>query len=176
MKDNFNRYVWINFGMVFGVIAIGAAAISFFSGDIVSRSSAISADHALIVKQNNILVAFSQIKKDSAEATEYKTAMDKLLPTQNEIINFPQWLQNLAGTYNVTADFSFTANAVPAASSTPGTIGFSLIVDGEGGKVVSFLKDLESEAPAFLLAFDSFTLTKNGANSRVVTGGKMFFR
>jgi len=176
MKDNFNRYLWISFGLFFVTIVVAVGAIYFLTGDIASRSSAISAARAIVAGQNNSLAAFAEIKQDSAEAAKYKTAMDKLLPTQNELINFPQWLQNVAATYNVTASFSFTASMVPAAPTVPGTIGFSLATEGKNADVISFLKNLESRAPGFLLEFSSFNLIQSGEDTKVVTGGNIFFR
>jgi len=176
MKDDFNRYLWINFGMLFAVIVVAVIALYFFTGDIVSKSDAILADRALVVKQNALLAAFAEIKNDSAEAAKYKAIMDNLLPTQNEIINFQTWLQGFEAAYGVTTNFSFTANIVPATQTKPGTIGFSLIVQGGNSNVISFLRDLESQAPDFLLSFDSISLSQNGENTEAVTSGNIFFR
>lgn len=176
MKDSFNRYLWISFGVILGAFIIVAIAFYFLIGDITSRSKTISSDRALIAKQNDSLATFAEIKQDSAQAAVYKTAMDKLLPTQNELINFAQWLQSTAGADNITADFSFTANTVPATQNSPGTVGFSLTADGRSNDIVSFLKELELQAPNFLLSFNSFNLTQNGDDTKIVTGGNIFFR
>jgi hypothetical protein len=176
MKDNFNRYVWVSFGMVFGALVIAIIAFYFLSGDITSRSSAVSAARVLIAQQNNSLLAFAEIKQDSVAAAKYKTAMDKLLPMQSELINFPQWLQTVAATYNVTADFSFTTSMVPATPTNPGTIGFSLTANGGNANVISFLKNIESQEPGFLLSLGPVTLSQNGDNTNVVVGGNLFFR
>jgi len=176
MKNHFNRYVCVSFGIISGAFIVAVAAFYFLAADISSRASVVSANRAQIAKQNNSLASFAEIKQDSDEASKYKAAMDKLLPAQDELINYPKWLQNVAATYNITADFSFTANTVPAAAASPGTVGFSLTVEGENNNLVSFLKNIESQAPGFLLSFDSFNLTKNGDDTKIVTGGNMFFR
>jgi hypothetical protein len=176
MKNSFNWYLLVSFGIILGTVVIATVAFYFLIGDITSRSSAISADRTLVANQNNSLATFAEIEQDSVEAAEYKTAMDKLLPAQNELIDFPQWLQNVAATYNVTVNFSFTADTVPATPTNPGTIGFSLTAEGGNNDVISFLKDLESQAPGFLLSFNSFNLTQNGGPLNVVIGGNMFFR
>ena len=176
MKDNFNRYVWVSFGMIVGSLIIAVVAFSFYTGDIASRSSAISAASALIAQQNNSLLAFAEIKQDAAEEIKYKTAMDKLLPMQSELINFPKWLQDVAATYSIAADFSFNANVTPATPTSPGAVGFSLTVDGGNSNIISFLKSIESQEPDFLLSFNSFDLSQNGDDTKVVVGGNMFFR
>jgi len=176
MKDDFNRYLWINFGILFGVIVIAVVALYLFTGDIISRSNAILADRALIARQNASLAAFAEIKNDSAEAAKYKTVMDKLLPTQSEIINFQTWLQSFEAAYGVTTNFSFTANIVPSTQTKPGTIGFSLTVQGSSSNVLSFLRDIESQAPDYLLSFDSINISQNGENTEAVASGNIFFR
>jgi hypothetical protein len=162
--------------MIFGAAIVAVGVFYFLVGDITSRSNAISDQRALIARRNDSFVAFVKIKQDFAEAAKYKTAMDKLLPMQNELINFPQWLQNIAAAYGVTANFSFTASTAPATPAEPGTVGFSLATDGNNSDVISFLKNLESQAPGFLFSFNSFNLTQNGNDTKVVTNGNMFFR
>jgi hypothetical protein len=176
MKDNFNRYLWTSLGILFVSIVVAVGALNFLLGDIASRSNAIAVARALVVKQNDSLAAFAEIKQDSAKAAEYKMAMDKLLPAQDELINFPQWLQGVAATYGVTVSFSFTADTAPATPASAGSIGFSLTAEGGNDSVVSFLNDLESKASGFLLSFNSFDLTRDGENTKVVTGGSLFFR
>lgn len=176
MKNSFNRYLWISFGMILGIVVITTVAFYFLVGDITLRSNVISANRALIAEKNNSLVTFAEIKQDSAQAAEYKTAMDKLLPTQKELINFPQWLQNVAVSYSVTANSSFATDMTPASSTAPGTIGFSLTAEGGNDNVISFLRNLESQAPGFLLSFNSFNLSQNGDDAKVVVGGNVFFR
>lgn len=176
MKDDFNRYVFTSFGMIFSATIIAVIAFYFLSGDIITRSEAIAATRLQIAKENNSLVAFAEIKEDSTEAAKYKSAMNKLLPTQTELINFPKWLQNVAATYNVTASFSFAANTALATPTSAGTVGFSLTAEGKNEDAFSFLKDLESRAPGFLLSFDSFNLTQSGSDTKIITNGNMFFR
>ncbi len=176
MKNGFKKYAWISFGAVFGAIAITGAAFYFLAGDIASRSSAIAADRTAIAQQDNSLAAFTEVKGDAVQAAAYQTAMDELLPTSNGLIDFPQWLKNFAATYNVTDNFAFGDIITVITRYVPGEIGFSLTAQGSEIGVFSFLENLESKAPGFLLEFDSVNFTENGSSSKAVIGGKMFFK
>lgn len=175
MKDEFKKYAWTGFAVIFCEVIVVAGAFYFLMGDIASRSNAIAATRVLVAQKNSSLAAFAEIKKDTAEAATYETAMDKLLPAQNDLINFPQWLQNFAATFNVTTNFLF-GETVAATPSAPGSIGFSLTAQGSEGDTLSFLKNLESQAPGFLLSFDSVNLTESGSGAKVVVTGEMFFK
>jgi hypothetical protein len=176
MKDSFKKYAWISFGIIFSTIIISAIALYFLAGDITARASAIAGNRLKIVNQYDDLASYAEIKRDAPEAAQYKTAMDELLPTQEELIQFPQWLETTAGTYNVTTDFSFGAVAPAAASTTPGTAAFSLTVQGKNDDIISFLTYLESRASGFLLSFDSFDFSESDAGVKATVDGQIYFR
>ncbi len=176
MKDDFNRYILTSFEVIIGCAVIVAAIVFLLTSDIASRASDISTNRDRITKQSDSVVMLADIKNNSAEAQEYTTAMDALLPPQNELINFPKWLQGVAATYSVNVDFSFTSEIIAPNSTAPGSNGFSLTVTGNSDNVISFLKYLELEAPAYLLSLGSFDLSQNGSDVKIVIGGKLFFK
>lgn len=176
MKDKFNKYLIFNFGGIFLAIIIAFVAYSFISQDITANTNKFVSDRDLISKQNDALASFSKIKQETAQITPYQTAMDKLLPSQNELINFPDWLQSMAGTYNVVETFSFASGTVQAKDLTPGYVDFSLIVDGASNDAIAFLKYIESSAPGFLLSLDSFSLLNSQQDTKITVAGKLFFK
>ena len=142
MKDDFNRYIWMNSAVILGALAIAVVAFYLLAGDITARSNAIAVARTQIAGQNNSLAAVAEIKQDSAEAAQYKTAMDELLPVQNDLINFPQWLESVAATYNVTAgDFFYRRYGVGHAHAGRHDR-FPLTTEGGSDGVVPFLEDL----------------------------------
>jgi hypothetical protein len=176
MKDNFNKYLIFNFGGIFLAIIIAFVAYSFISQDITAKTNKFISDRTLISKQNDALASFSKIKQEVTKITPYQSAMDKLLPSQNELINFPDWLQGTAATFNVVETFSFASGTVPAKDLTPGSVNFSLAVDGMANDDISFLKYIESSAPGYLLSFTSFSLVNNPNDTKITLNGKIYFK
>jgi hypothetical protein len=176
MKDNFDKYLIFNFGGIFLAIIIAFVAYSFISQDIATKTNKLISDEALISKQNNALASFSKIKEEITQITPYQSVMDKLLPSQNELINFPDWLQSAAGTFNIAETFSFASGTVPAKDLTPGSVNFSLVVDGMANDDLSFLKYIESSAPGYLLTFTSYSLVNNTNDTKITLNGKIYFK
>ena len=176
MKDNFNKYLIFNFGGIFLAIIIAFVVYSFISQDITANTNKFISNRDLILRQDNALSSFSKIKEEMTQIAPYQTAMDKLLPSQNELINFPDWLQNTAGMYNVVETFSFASGTVESKGLDPGYINFSLVVDGSSDDAISFLKYIESSAPGFLLSFSSFSLLNSQNDTKITVAGKLFFK
>lgn len=174
LKGSFKKQLWMSFGIIFGTVVIVSIGLYFLSSNLDAQASKIIADKALIARQVALLGSLAELKEDAPQAAAYTTAANTLLPSRDELINFPQWLTTLGQSHNVSVSFSFQGGTVPATDAAPGSDGFSLTVNGAIADLSAFLDDLEVHAP-FLVTIDSFDLVNNGAAGyRLSAQGKVF--
>ena len=177
MAPHLHRQLWISFSIIVAGVLVAAIAFYFLTGDIAAATARIAADRALIYKQTGALGIVAQLKQEAPRAAAYQAAMDKLLPAQDGLIGFNQWLSGIAAQHQVTASASFQSNTTPPSGATPGQTGFSLSASGGINNLIAFLADTESsKPPGFLLQVTSFDLTNQGGNYQLTGQGNLFFR
>jgi len=153
-----------------------AAILYFLSRDLQFQAEKIVADRALINRRAAVLGALADLKRDAPQADVYKRAMDKLLVSQDQLLDFSRWLDGLARVRQIGLNFSFRGSQVAPQGDAPGYIAFSLDLAGKLNNLVEFLKDLESLSPRFLVGLDGVDLTGDGSSYRILSQGKVFFR
>ena len=176
MKRSFKAQLWISFGVIFVAIVLATVGMYFFSNDLTAQADKIVADRTLIAQQTAVLGVLAELKHDAPRAAQYAVAMGTLLPKHDDLIGFSGWLNSIAQAHKVSSSFSFRGDNVSASPSSPGTDGFTISVQGSAENLVAFLKDLETQAPGFLLVVDSFDLSSTGTDYRTVLQGRLFSR
>lgn len=176
MKDNFKRHLWINIGIIFGSMLIAMAALYFLSNDLSSKADKITSDWVVVGTQTVALSNLASLKHYAPIAAGYEVAMDKLLPDQYTLLSFGPWLNDLGAKYGVTTHFSLGSSITPSTATTAGSANFSAQAAGSSASLTSFMKELELEAPGFLLQISSFDFTDNGSSSQVTVQGELFFQ
>ena len=176
MKSNFKQSLWVSFGVIFGTILVASAALYFLSTDLAAQAEKIITDKALIAEQTGALDILASLKSDAMQAAPYAAAMGKLLPPHDELIGFPQWLTALGQAHNVSVSAAFQGNNVPVTDSAPGNDSFSMNASGASADLITFLRDLETRVPGFLLAIDTFDLGNTGPSYQLSAPGRLFSR
>jgi len=177
IKENFKKKLWISFGIILGAIIIASVALYILSGDLDVQAKAIVADRAQIETQDEALSNLANLKASAPQAATYQAAINQLLPGQYGLVDFGQWLTARGQLYGVSATFSFQGNPPAPAPGDLGTAPFSLTAQGPSiASLDDFLKDIETEAPGFLLSINSFTVTNNGSSPSLTAQGVLFFQ
>lgn len=176
MKNIFRKQLWISFGVVFGTIILAAAAIYFLSNDLNAQANKIISDKTLIDRQTAVLGVLAKLKSDAPTAAAYSALFDKLLPTHDALIGFPQWVAAIGKSHNVDATVVFQGNNTPTSTSAPAADGFSLTASGAMDDLTAFLADIESRAAGFLLSIDAIDLVDGGTTYRLTAQGRVFSR
>jgi hypothetical protein len=177
MNAAFNRQLWISLGIIFGSIIVASITIYIFSGNITSAANKIILQRTLVEQQTDALANLAKLKADAPQAERYQVAINQLLPKQYGLVGFREWLDQRSRVHSVSANFSFQGDPTLAGDTTPGSAGFTLSVQASSiSTLVSFLKDLESQAPGFLLALNTFDLTNDGSNVGLNGRGALFFQ
>jgi len=176
MKDNFKRSLLITSSIIVGSAVVAAVVIYFLSNDLAAQVGKIVEDKAFAAQQAAALTILANLKADVPVATTYTTAMEKLLPTHDELIGVPQWINTTASADGVAASFSFQGSNVPASASAAGTDTFSLSVQGPIANITSFLNDIETKSSQFLLSVTNFDLVASGSGYTLSVQGVVYSR
>jgi len=175
MGPNLNRQLWIGFSMIVVSIGLAIGTFYFLIGRIDTAVAQIVADRALIIQQSGALGVVAQLRQQAPRAAVYQAALDKLLPAQDGLIGFSQWIAGIASRNEVVASVSFQDSG----SGAPGGNGqerFSITVNGSVNNIIAFLNDIESKEPGFLLQLSSFDFTNQGGNYQFIGQGVLFYR
>jgi Tfp pilus assembly protein PilO len=176
VKERFVRQLWISLGIIAGSIVIAAGMLVFLSGDIAARADAIVSDRAIVQSKTDALANLAQLESEAPQAAQYQSAIDQLLPDQYGLVTFTQWIAQLGGKYNVTANASFQGSIVPSAGTTPGNAQFSFSVEGSSENIAAFLEGMNAKSTGFLVTLTSFDVTGSGSNENMTGQGTLFFR
>lgn len=184
MPTDFKRRLIISTSIILGSAVAATFAIYFLGNSIGGLAKKIVAEKASINQKTGALAVFAALKQQSAQAAVYQTAIDGLLPTQNGLIGFTQWVSGIAATHQVAVNVSFQgggASFVPASDTAAdfqniGQTDFSISASGGINNLTAFLNDIESESPGFLLQITSFNIANNGGNYQFSGQGVVFFR
>jgi hypothetical protein len=176
MGSHLNRQLWIGFSVIVASIAIAAIAFYLLTGHIDTAVAQIVADQALVEQQTGALGVVAQLKQQAPQAAIYQAAMDKLLPAQDGLIGFTQWVSGIATQDQVTTSVSFQGSGAPSPGVSGGQTGFSISVGGGINNIIAFLNDIESKVPGFLLQLTSFDLTNQNGTYQLTAQGNLFYR
>lgn len=175
MDKKFKKEVWIGVGAILGSIIIFLVASTLLSDQMAATSQQVAAARATIAKRADLLANLAEIKNTSAEAFKYQQKMNNLLPSQEQLLNFPQVLSSLASAHTVSFSFSFRGTPTLPQGSSPGVASFSLDTGGTLDALKLFLNDIEVKATRFLISIDGFDLSQGGSNYTLNIQGRVFF-
>jgi hypothetical protein len=98
----------------------------------------------------------------------------KLIPTQDGLIGFPAWIGQIANSDGVVVVPTIAGDVVPGNAVRPGFVSFTLSVTGSLNNVVTFMDDIESKSPGYLLNIDSLDLIQSGTGYTLKAQGRAF--
>ena len=177
MQGHFQRYLWTNIGIVVGSIAVFSVVFYFLSQALSDTAGRILADRAIIAQRTANLESLNDLKTNAATAAVIQKKIDPLLPTQDGLISFPQFMNNLGRTHSLNLIFNFDGAAVSPQPPTPGYVAFDATVEGSPDNIRSFLADLEEHTTRFLVNVQEFDFTpSSGGVYRGDLKGQVFFR
>lgn len=174
--DDFKRRVYLSVGMIAASFLIFGLLFYFLGSYIDSAAKAIAAARGTKQSRIELLESLSALKRDNPTAEALQRKMDALLPPQDALLSFPQFIEGAARTRGVSANISFTGSPAAPAVKSPGTAPFSMSVTGSAANIAAFLNDLEFKTTKFLASFDSINFFPDGQGFRAEISGRAFFK
>ena len=176
MPKSFRRSLIISLTAIFVGFIASAAAFYVLGIRLNSLSAKIEREQGLITQRTDVVDVLAELKKVAPEAEPYSRAMDSLLPTQDQLLDFPGYLETLAKNYGVSLSFNFQGEPSVAQKDSPGSLGFVLSLTGELSNNMEFLKALEAKSARFLLAVQNFSLSRVSGGYNMGVQGLVFFK
>ena len=159
-----------------GSFLIFSFGLYWFARDLRSEADAILTARNLTQGRSERLDTLDLLQEQAIEATGYQRQMDLLLPNQDQLLDFPAWIEGLASVRQVGVDFVFQGSETEPQGGAAGFADFSFVAQGGYDRLVSFLQDLEVAPRQFLLDFTAIKLSRAGDSFTATVDGKLFFR
>jgi hypothetical protein len=177
MDRQFRKKMWLGIGIIISSFAIFGALIFWLAGKIESDAAKAAASQTTVVNYNRALAILVELKGKESEIESYRKRLNALLPTKNDLIEFPKFLEERSRIHQVSINFSFKGgDAVEPQENRPGSVAFSLDVTGTLERLKSFFRELESGSAKFVSALDSLDVNLSGDEYRVTAQGRAFFK
>ena len=176
MHEHFQRHLWINASIILGSFLIFGIIFYFFSQLLDNKVAQILVNRTAIVQRSTDLETLSKLKTDTAAAAELQKKIDAILPPQDNLISFPQFLNTLARNYSLSSTFNFNGVPNPASSPAPGYVNFSITVEGDAANIRSFVDEVENKTTKFMVNIKGFTMTPRSAVYHAELDGQVFFQ
>lgn len=176
MHEHFRRYLLTNTGIILAIFLIFGAVFYIFSKSLDSKVVKVLANRTAIVQRSTDLETLSKLKTDTAAAAELEKKIDALLPVQDNLIGFPQFLNTLARSHSLSSVFNFDGVPNPAVLPMPGYVDFSVTIEGDAASIRSFMDELENRTTKFMVNLHGFALTPRSGIYHAELNGRVFFQ
>ena len=176
MQPYFKHELLVGLSIIFGGILVFGITSFLLSVDIDTQAKEAAFARALIAERGAAFGALAELKQGASEAARYKEAMNKILVTQDQLIDFPRWREGLARGRGLSFSFSFQGGPTGASDSLPAYIPFSMRAAGGQENIIGFLKEVELQSPRFLINLETFSVRGGGGGYEFSGNGKVFFR
>ena len=176
MPKNFRRGLIISLITIFVGFIASAVVFYVLGSRLNSLSLKVEKERGLMAQSRDSVDILAELKKVAPEAEPYKQAMDSLLPTQDQLLDFPRYLDALAKNYSVSLSFNFQGEPKAAEKDSPGSLDFALSLTGELSNNLEFLKALEAKSARFLLVVQNFSLNRVSGGYNMRLQGLVFFK
>lgn len=175
MNDHFRRHIVISSAVIITSLVVFGGGLYWLNNDLETQAERIINARNTVARRSSSLEALAELKQVAPRAEEYQRTMDRFLPTQDELIGFGSWLENLGRVRQVSVDFSFEGGQTASTENAPGFIPFSLRLSGGHQNVVGLVGDLELAGTQYLISLGGIELTRNGNVYKISTSGYVYF-
>ena len=176
MVIDLRKQLIVSFSIIVASVIIATILLYVLAGRIALESQKIQADRGISSQETGVLAVLAELKDAAPQAATYQAAINQLLPSQDDLIGFGDWVNAAANANQVSASFSFQGNPVAPTDMTPGQSAVSLQVNGSLDGITTFLKDIEATSPGFLVQIPSFDLSTSGGGYRLTAPAILFFQ
>lgn len=163
------RWLWITIGIVaaFIVLTIWVRYDISRLADAVRRGREGQAERAAAA------TALKTLQADALRAKPYRSTLENILPTKDNLIQFPREIVALGKQSGVDVAVTFGSETA-STEKTPGSIRFAMAVDGTYDAIGVFLGAVERSR--YIVAWDSIDVTDQKGRYRATIDGRVFSR
>lgn len=139
--ENYHKKMTILFATTLGVTLLMLGFSWYFMQDIKGQVKKINQYQLEIQNRNLLLDRINILERESQEAAQYKTLLQKALPSEIEIANFETIIKSLPSARNLNISFRF-GTLEQTKENQPKSYGFNLIVSGTLNSLLNWLEEM----------------------------------
>lgn len=176
MEDDVRLNTVVSVGSVILAFLLFGFVLQLLARDLDAQAKKIIESRSVSSDHVRLIGTLARLKKIAPQAGKYGEQLRLLLPTKDELLDFPRWLSSVSRTHEVTSHFVFQGGTVMPQPEEPGYVGFTLNASGASENLEKFFRELETTSSRFLLALDSFEVTQSEGAYRAFARGRIFFQ
>ncbi len=176
MDTELFRKLILNLSITLAVSALLILLLILVGKDMSGRVANIQNQRNQLAIKTTAADSLISLKKDFQKAELYLNALEKILPTQEEISkNFSKYIESTARKNNAQAQFSL-GEAITGGEQKPGFMTFNLKINSTYSNLINFLKT--AEAGIYIIEWQSIIASKNPGSPVYTTPilGHVFYR
>ena len=143
MVQGFKRRLFIQIGVTAGLIILFSIFIVLLNSDINKSGLSIDAAKEKLNLRSQTIELLSSSNNDLKKAEPLLANLKTILPTQDELINFPAEITAIAKGYGVDIGFEWKKGGTAGTPDGAGTVLFAMTLSGGYGDLSDFLAALE---------------------------------
>jgi hypothetical protein len=174
--EDFRKKVYVSVSVILGSLVVFAIVVYFLDSALGAAAKEIIGLRQASGERVATLEALSELKGQAEEAAVLQKKIDALLPTQDALFSFTQYLDSLARARGISVTPAPLASPVAPSATAPGHATFSISLSGDSKNITDFLSDLEFRSTKFVLALDTITFLPESSGFRADVGGRIFFK
>src|ERR1044072_7744301 len=152
MPQHFRRYLLINSGIILASFLV-CGLLYYFAAQLLSgKKEQIVTDRTAITRRSLEQENLSQLKAGAAEAETLQNDLNALLPTQDGLIGFPQFMNTMARNHSLGLTFNFAAAPAAPGAGVAGTVSFFATLQGSADNIARFIDDVENKSTRYTVA------------------------
>lgn len=176
MDKKFLRNIIINIAIILAAIALFFVLANFLDSRITAIATETSSARAAQFRASKITEILAAYKSDAPRAKYYQDALSQFLPEQEQLLDYPRYLEGIARVRNVGVTFNYQGEPVAATGPVAGYLSFTMEVSGPLSNTIDFLKDVELQGARFMVAIDTADITRMSDIYRISAQGRAFFK
>lgn len=141
--------------------------------DVSSQTQKIRMQRETLVNRTQAVSTLANLQSDFNESQKYLSILENILPTRDQLIDFPRELEIAARNQNLGFGFSFGNEKSPS-NSEPGATSFSVTLQGTQTQIFNFVRFLEQSR--FLIRFLTLDMNRAGEVFNTTVRGEVFFK
>ncbi len=163
------RSVWITVSVVVALIV----CIVFVGYDITRLANTVQQERKTQAEREAAARAIATLQDDALRAKQYRSTLENMLPTKDNLIQFPREVAALGKQYGTDVGVTF-GSEIGSTEKAPGTIRFAMSVDGAYDAIVAFMGAVERSR--YIVTWDTVDVAEQKGRYHATIDGRVFSR
>ncbi len=140
--EDFKKRLILTISISLSIILVLGGLFYYFHNDILKKVTKINSYRQELASRVSILDRIYVLEQEHTKSLSYFAKLEEALPTETEMVNLEEVLQNLAGQNDLNLSFRFGL-LNEATEQEPKNYSFNLILTGEKDNILKWMDSLQ---------------------------------